>query len=283
MIGQQNILQKVDNLIKGGFPRFLIITGTKGQGKKVLANEIATRLHYPIITSGIKIDEIRDILDLAYKQTEPIIYLIPDADNMSLGAKNSLLKVIEEPPQQAYFIMTLQQIQNTLSTIKSRCIQLEMEEYTISNLNKFTEQIDVNNTLSITDKTILQENCSNKYELELFIRYGVQDFYNYCEKVVDNIYKVQSANSLKITQKLDIKEDDITKYNVKLFLNTFRNICFKRLLQLQDIEDNYYFNCYGQIITKTSNVIQKLSINGINKQSLLDIWILDIRKIWKEN
>ena len=69
------------------------------------------------------------MIELAYKQTEPIIYLIQDADKMSLGAKNSLLKVIEEPPQQAYFIMELQQIENTLDTIKSRCQEIKLDSY----------------------------------------------------------------------------------------------------------------------------------------------------------
>lgn len=278
MIGQLNLLHKIDELNESGFPRFVIITGAKGQGKKTLVKEISNKLNYPIITTGIKIDEIRTIINLAYKQTEPIIYLIPDADKMSLGAKNSLLKVIEEPPQKAYFIMTLEQIENTLSTIKSRCIQLEMDEYTTKDLDIFINEIDFTNKLDSNDKAILKDICTNKYELQLVINYGVKDFYNYCEKVVDNIYKVQSANSFKLAEKLNTKDDN-TKYDLKLFLNTYRNICLNRLLEGE--ENN--FKCYGESITETSRIIQKLSINGINKQSLVDIWILNIRKIWREN
>ena len=40
---------------------------------------------------------------MAYKQTKPIMYVFKDCDNMSNAAKNALLKVAEEPPQQAYF------------------------------------------------------------------------------------------------------------------------------------------------------------------------------------
>lgn len=105
MIGQKEILKQVDDLMDKGFPRFVVITGQKGQGKKYLAKQIAKKLNYPIIVSEIKIENIRQIIELSYKHTEPIIYLIPDADKMSLGAKNSLLKVIEEPPNNAYFIM----------------------------------------------------------------------------------------------------------------------------------------------------------------------------------
>ena len=86
MIGQNNLLVSINKLIEQGFPRFTIITGQKGQGKKTIAHEISRKLSCPLVVCGIKVDEIRSMIELAYKQTEPIIYLIPDADKMSLGA-----------------------------------------------------------------------------------------------------------------------------------------------------------------------------------------------------
>ena len=105
MIGQEEVLEQVNNLIQKGFPRFIIITGIRGQGKTTLALYISKQLKIPIVNIGIKVDEIRDMIEMAYKQTEPIIYLIQNADKMSIGAKNSLLKIIEETPNNAYFII----------------------------------------------------------------------------------------------------------------------------------------------------------------------------------
>ena len=280
MIGQLNIKSQISKLISTGFPRFLIITGVKGQGKKTLANYICRCLNYPSIIASIKIDSLREIIELAYKQTEPIIYIIPDADKMSIGAKNSLLKVIEEPPNNAYFIMTLESIENTLPTIKSRCQELKMENYTDKEINKFIELINYN--LSATEKCIVEDICQNYYEIDLLNKYGVNDFYKYVEKVVDNIYKVQSANSFKLTEKLDLKNDD-TKYDLKIFFETYRSICMNRLINIVDDEDNQeLFKKYGNSISKTSEYINKLSITGISKQGLVDMWILDIREIWRE-
>ena len=59
---------------------------------------------------------------------------------MSLNAKNSLLKLVEEPPQQAYIIMELQQIENTLDTIKSRCQEIKMDSYELKDIEKFIEK-----------------------------------------------------------------------------------------------------------------------------------------------
>lgn len=279
MVGQENLKSTIDSLINTGFPRFVIITGPKGQGKKTLAKYIVSKLNYPCIISGIKVDELRTIIDMAYKQTEPIIYIIPDSDKMSIGAKNSLLKVIEEPPNNAYFIMTLQSIENTLETIKSRCQELKMENYTEEEINSFIDLINYN--LSSLDKCIIKDICQNYYEIELLNKYGVTDFYNYVEKVVDNVYKVQSANSFKLTEKLDLKNDD-TKYDLKIFFETYRSICINRLVNICDDEDEQdLFKKYGNSISKTSEYISKLSITGISKQSLVDMWILDIREIWR--
>ena len=76
MIGQKEVLKQIDNLIEKGFPRFVVITGQKGQGKSTLAGYINEKLKYPMYETGIKIDDIRDVIDFAYKQTEPIIFLI---------------------------------------------------------------------------------------------------------------------------------------------------------------------------------------------------------------
>lgn len=277
MIGQIELKNEINKLLND-FPRFTIITGQKGQGKKTLSKYIANKLNYPIVLIDIKIDNIREMIETAYKQTEPIIYLIADADKMSIGAKNSLLKVIEEPPNNAYFIMTLNQIENTLNTIKSRCIELKMNSYSEEEKNKFIDTINYN--ISASDRTFLLDICENYYEIELVNKYGINEFYQYVEKVVNNIYKVQSANAFKLADKLAVKNEE-DKYDIELFLRTFKIFCMDKLLTLIDIDDNNEFTCYAKSITVTSDIIKQLSITGINKQSLIDIWILNIRKIWR--
>ena len=289
MIGQKKLLKEIDILIKNGFPRFIIITGAKGQGKTELAEHIMHKLddYYKdelsdksgcyMIEVGTKIDEIREMIQMAYKQSEPIIYLIADADKMSIGAKNSLLKVIEEPPNNAYFIITLQQIENTLETIKSRCTELKMEEYSFDEIEEMIYKINPNTTK--LEECIIEEVAFNYYEIKLLFSYGVEEFYDYVKKVFDHIYKVQSANAFKLSEKLALKNED--KYNVELFLRTYRNLCMDELLNYIELQDNLDFEIYSKCINETSNILRQLSINGINKASLVDMWILNIRRIWR--
>lgn len=296
MIGQKEVLKQIDNLIEKGFPRFIVITGQKGQGKTELAKYIFQKLDEfyatpePDNRGGIymveiepKIDAIREMIEMSYKQTEPIIYLIQNADKMSIGAKNSLLKVIEEPPNNAYFIMELQQIENTLETIKSRCQEIKMESYTEEEL----EQMLKTNNLYTTDeeKTIIQDIASNKYQIDLLVKYKPREFYDYVDKVYENIYKVQSANSFKLAERVDLK-DTGEGYDLEMFWNIYIYRCYIECYNLTDYEMNNedltIMNILYECIKITEKYKQKLNINGINKQSLVDMWILDIRKEWRK-
>jgi len=259
MIGQREVLKQIDNLIEKGFPRFIAIIGQKGQGKTTLAKEISNRLKIPICEFSTKIDDIREMIAMSYKQTEPIIYLIQNADKMSIGAKNSLLKVIEEPPNSAFFIMELQQIENTLETIKSRCQQIHLEDYNSLEINEM--QAEINSNLESADKAIIEDIPKNYYQLKLLNQYKPLEFYNYVDKVVNNIYKVQSANAFKIGEKLDLKDNN-EGYDLDLFFETFKTICMDNLIVNIDKDDEFgLYKNYNKMIDITSKYQQKLKMN----------------------
>lgn len=297
MIGQKQVLKQIDNLIEKGFPRFVVITGQRGQGKTELANYIFHKLdeYYStpepdnrggiyMLEIGIKIDEIREMIEMAYKQTEPIIYLIQNADKMSINAQNSLLKLVEEPPQQAFIIMELQQIENTLETIKSRCQEIKIEQYNEKDIQEMINKI--NPVLDATERRMISKVAQNYYQIEMLVRYGIRPFYDYVDKVYNNIYKVQSANSFKIAEKLDLK-DTGEGYDLEMFWNMYIYRCIGELFGLMASPANENDWAEADIVGKCINITekykQKLNINGINKSMLFDQWILDIRKEWLNN
>ena len=54
------------------------------------------------------------------------------------------------------------------------------------------------------------------------------------------------------------------------------------ILQIIDLDEyKEEFKNYAMSIDATRDIIDQLSITGINKQSLIDIWILNVRKIWR--
>lgn len=78
-------------------------------------------------------ETIRNICADAYirpNNSDTKIYMLTDADNITVQAQNSLLKLIEEPPPYAYFIFTASDKNIILETIRSRIISLGAAEVT---------------------------------------------------------------------------------------------------------------------------------------------------------
>ena len=61
IIGQKNNIEKINNMLNN-FPKFLVLIGKKGSGKKTLSKYIATQLNAGFAMCGIKVDEIRDTI-----------------------------------------------------------------------------------------------------------------------------------------------------------------------------------------------------------------------------
>ncbi|MBR91786.1 MAG: hypothetical protein CL903_03195 [Dehalococcoidia bacterium] len=75
-------------------------------------------------SSVISIDEIRQIIKDIYLKPfegEKKIYIINQAQNMTESGYNSMLKILEEPPQDAVLILTAPSIKSLPTTIVSRC------------------------------------------------------------------------------------------------------------------------------------------------------------------
>lgn len=79
--------------------------------------------------NSIHIDVIRGMRQDVYikpNESERKIYILPCAEDMSIGAANAFLKVLEEPPAYAVFLLTANNRDRLPETIRSRCIMLEM-------------------------------------------------------------------------------------------------------------------------------------------------------------
>lgn len=267
MIGQDIIRKQLEN----NLPRFSLVVGAKGSGKKRLINEVyRDKL---LVYCGIKIESIREMIDTAYKVTVPTIYVLPDADGMSVPAKNALLKVVEEPPYNAYFIMTLEDEQNTLPTIRSRAVTYKMDRYTPEEIlqylgYRYTLPDLAYNEFPPDSEKIVPDICETPGEVNALVEYGILPFYEYVNKVIDNIAKVSGANAFKIADKVALKDEE-DKYDLLLFWKAFIRLCANRADEM-----------YVSAIPFTSKCIRDLRIRGVNKQMLFDKWLLEVRRQW---
>ncbi len=79
--------------------------------------------------TSISVEQIRKVQAsiVTTGLTNPIrVVLIPDADLMTTSATNALLKVLEEPPQDVFFILTCPQRALLMPTIVSRCLDINV-------------------------------------------------------------------------------------------------------------------------------------------------------------
>ena len=269
MIGQKVLLGRIDRLFAYGLPRFIILCGPKHSGKHLISKYIAKKLNATLVDCGIKVDEVRETINLAYKQSEPTVYLLADADKMSPAAKNAILKVTEEPPRKAYFIMTLTDINNTLATLKSRGAVLTMDMYHPGELRDYAESRGYKFTPG--EHSTLMNTCSTPGEVDILSGYNVTEFHDFVETVADNIGKVNGANAFKVGSRLSYKEED-TGYDVTLFLRALQYAYLKRA------NDTPHRSALSiRIIGK---YLAEMNTTGINKSATMDMLILDLRSIW---
>ena len=66
----------------------------------------------------------------------PKFIIIDSADDLNINASNSLLKILEEPKDNTYFILITHQLSNLLPTIRSRCVKFYFKK---PNLNEFSQ------------------------------------------------------------------------------------------------------------------------------------------------
>ena len=55
MIGQVKLFEKIDRIIKD-YPKFSILVGPKGSGKKTIVKHICNQLNLPIVSNVLDMD-----------------------------------------------------------------------------------------------------------------------------------------------------------------------------------------------------------------------------------
>jgi len=81
----------------------------------------------------IGVDEIRDMqhdITIRPMYSKRKVYIIEDADKMTVQAQNCLLKTLEEPPEYVVIILTVSNYDALLETIRSRVIRYSFKKNT---------------------------------------------------------------------------------------------------------------------------------------------------------
>lgn len=283
MLGQQKLIAQIDDLItEDKFPRFSIVVGERGMEHEDVARYVANKMNCTLIELlDVKVDTIRNMISQAYKLHAQTVFSIPHADDMSINAKNALLKVVEDTPNKANFVMCLEDLSNTLATIQSRGVVFRMHTPKVSEIEDFARSLYVHK--EDIDEDVIKlygELCSTPGDVLYFNKHNIVDFYKYAKWVADNITKLDGAEVFKVSDKLALKDED-EKFDVRLFLKALQLQFWEMCHYAYKHTDTCGVNCDCSIVRCIGRYAQDLRIKGINKAMLCDQMFLEMRKIWK--
>ena len=270
IIGQKKLIQKIDRLIEtDNLPRYIIIQGPTGSGKHLIADYISKKLNALLVPSEISVDAVREVIDISYELTEPTVYLWADVQKMSLAAKNAVLKVTEEPPQEAYFIMTVDSTSNILNTLVSRGYVLDILPYTIDDLLEFTNY----KYPDMKDKTknLIVDLSNNIGDVIKLANMDIERLNTIVDMLCNNIGKVNLANELKIPTFLKFKTDekDDDKIDPVVFMKSV-------MIRFSEYMIESYNMFYADLINLTSKYMADMNSKSLNRAAVVDNWILQM-------
>ena len=266
----------VDLFTSKKLPNKILLSGSKGCGKATLAyhfinyvfsinkensyniklNEINTEnTSFKLIKNGshpnfhlidlmedkknIEISQIRNMINYANKSSfnnEPRFVLIDNVEHLNTNSSNSLLKIIEEPNENLFFILIHNDLKKIIKTLKSRCLLFKI------NLT-FDQSIHAANSL-------LNENIYellNKDLINFYFKPG--DFIGLINFARENKIKLHEY-TLKTFLLLLINESHYKKnYFIKSNIFTLIELYFLRILY-ESQQKNKIFSFYNKFINK---------------------------------
>ena len=186
LIGQENIVKALTNAINlNKISHAYLLCGPRGTGKTTTARIIAKSLNCakgptlepcgecpsckdiansnPIdvieidAASNRKVEDARNILEKI--QFVPVngkfkIYIIDEVHMLTTEAFNTLLKTLEEPPENVIFILATTEPHKVLDTIISRCQRFDFRRITTEDIVSRLKYISEQENISITEDAL---------------------------------------------------------------------------------------------------------------------------------
>lgn len=283
-----HLLELIDLYKKNKFPKVLLLSGKKGLGKFTLVNHFLnwifseeeqktkydlskkqinknSKFYNSILNStsqevifiqaeeakNIKIEDIRNLKNTISNTSlvnKPRFIVIDEVEFFNDNSANALLKTLEEPTINNFFILINNQQNEVLQTIASRCL----------------------------NKNIFLSNTQKKEIIEYLITN------NQIEDVICNQIFLTPGSFLRfndLCNKYKISNDDTLNNKITLLLNGFRKDKDKTIIQLiYHFIDTYFINQINEDVTK-SDLLVSIKSNIINDINNLTKYNLNITSV----
>lgn len=274
--GQRFAKKYLSNSIKSNMiSHAYMFEGPSGVGKNTMARELATTLlemenlfnspDYIEITpdgNSIKIAQIRklqsDILVKPYKSYK--IYVIDEAQKMTVEAQNALLKTLEEPPKYAIIILITNNKESLLDTIKSRCEIIKFTPIPLVEVADYLTQTGVDKNRASLLANFSRGSMQKAIELS-----ESEDFHimrDEVQKYVETFFTGSMLDIMDIQSSIEKYKDNITNV-LDLLVNYFRDI----MMVKENVDSSMIINLDRLVFIK--NMSTKITYSQLSK--IIDI------------
>ena len=274
--GQRFAKKYLSNSIKSNMiSHAYMFEGPSGVGKNTMARELATTLlemenlfnspdyiEIPPDGNSIMIAQIRklqsDILVKPYKSYK--IYVIDEAQKMTVEAQNALLKTLEEPPKYAIIILITNNKESLLDTIKSRCEIIKFTPIPLVEVADYLTQTGVDKNRASLLANFSRGSMQKAIELS-----ESEDFHimrDEVQKYVETFLTGSMLDIMDIQSSIEKYKDNITNV-LDLLVNYFRDI----MMVKENVDSSMIINLDRLVFIK--NMSTKITYSQLSK--IIDI------------
>lgn len=298
-----------------------IIAGETGMGRKSLANAFALTLlcekgqndpcmechackqvlsgnHPDFIyvnykkASSIGVDDIREQIQnsLMIKPYSSYykVYVLDEAEKMTIQAQNALLKTIEEPPPYAIILLLTTNSDKFLPTVLSRCIQLKLKPLNDSVIKNFlTESLNITESKADIYAAFSRGNLGKAIQLaesdEFQLLYDelihllkyiktmdISEILNYIFKLKESHVNIYDCLDFMRLWYRDILMFKVTKdINLLIFKQEYSSI--------NEVSQNSGYNGLEKILNSIEKAKIRLEAN-VNMELALELMLLDMKE-----
>lgn len=221
---------------------------------------IEKRSHPDVLFYGenenLTVDDVSKIIEQS--QIKPFeadkkIFVFCNAGNMNEACQNKLLKSIEEPPENTYYVFACSDTNRILQTVLSRVKMVELDELSPSTILGMLESAGVE-----SEKAEIYSTCAGgdaSFAERLVVDDGFVDFFN---QIVSCFYEIKgSRDVLKFSSKFTEKNVDKDEF-VDIFMLISRDL----LMIISNKEE--YVNLKN-VLPKLKVVANTLSANAVSE------------------
>ncbi|MGI9394066.1 MAG: DNA polymerase III subunit delta' [Boseongicola sp.] len=175
------------------------------------------------LKTQITVEEVRKLggfFSLSSADGGHRVVIIDSADEMNVSASNALLKVLEEPPQNATILLISHAPAQLLSTIRSRCREMRLSALSHSHFERALSQVGLDGDVSPSLCSIAGGSVGEA--IRLHFNDGV-DFYRRIVELLSKCPQMDRSRALKLAESVAQRgkghQLDIAIYLLELVLS----------------------------------------------------------------